>query len=111
MKGEVEMPTAKLFNQLALPPRETPLARMLSGKTSETTIHETGPQLHFFVRQTIYRIVLDVVLPECEESNKQPDKNDADPAGCEVRRPAILVRSDKTSNNEMTYSHADCTSQ
>lgn len=66
MKGDVNRPTAKLFNyrffllaafmrmavelglswgntQLLLPPMLTPFARMLSGKTSETTIQATGP--------------------------------------------------------------------
>lgn len=33
------------LTQLLLPPMLTPLARMLRGKTSDTTIHETGPEL------------------------------------------------------------------
>lgn len=32
------------LTQLLLPPILTPLARMLRGKTSEVTIHATGPQ-------------------------------------------------------------------
>lgn len=65
MKGEVERPTAtpssqqcilasgkddpnspKLLSQLLLPPKLTPLARILNGKTSLTKIHATGPQLN-----------------------------------------------------------------
>lgn len=91
MKGEVEMPTAKLFSQLALPPRETPLARMLSGKTSETTIHETGPQLHIFVRQATYCIVQNHALPVCEVRDEYPDKNYTNPAGRAVRGPAVFI--------------------
>jgi hypothetical protein len=43
MNGEVEMATAKLFNQLELPPSATPFARSPRGKTSEIMIHATGP--------------------------------------------------------------------
>jgi hypothetical protein len=45
------MPTAKLLSQFALPPRDTPLARMLRGKTSDTTIQDTGPQLEILLAQ------------------------------------------------------------
>jgi hypothetical protein len=33
----------KILTQLLLPPKLTPLARMLRGNTSEVTIHATGP--------------------------------------------------------------------
>lgn len=33
-----------ILTQLLLPPRLTPLARMLRGNTSEVTIHATGPE-------------------------------------------------------------------
>jgi hypothetical protein len=36
--------TQGILTQLLLPPRLTPLARMERGKTSETTIHATGPE-------------------------------------------------------------------
>lgn len=34
-----------MLTQLLLPPMLTPLARILKGNTSETTIHETGPRI------------------------------------------------------------------
>jgi hypothetical protein len=67
------------------------LARMLRGKTSDTTIQDTGPQLEVLLAQSNIFSSFQTVLPVREISYEYPYHSDTGPAGRDMARPVIFI--------------------
>lgn len=121
MKGEVDRPTAKLLSyllleilckfamsartQLLLPPILTPLARMLKGKTSDTTIHATGPAS---VSSSVRAQVRTALTPCVRKvDNEDPYEDHGSPASSLMILKLSRVRPDDAGNDKMADSHTD----
>lgn len=76
------------LTQLLLPPTLTPLARMLRGKTSEQTIHATGPVPVSLAMQDVGKINTPGIS---KIDDKNPHKNDSRPSGILVRIPFSAI--------------------
>ena len=100
----LEHSPAKLFSQLELPPKETPLARILNGKTSDTTIHATGP--HEYANLGHSQQLRDIAQRFSLLSDIDPDEDNTSPSSCTVGRPIVTKRANETGDDEMTHGHA-----